>query len=243
MALEAQVSAGGQVSGDSDKGATVTNRSLAIEVTATTVAVLVLTHVLYATRSHAFIGPKISYIVAYILMGTPMLVLWLRKRSIDFFSLSRRDVLRSLVVFGVAALVLFPPFLVGAHFWQRIVGGHAAFSAAGFPRFINIMLVQLVLVALPEEFFFRGYFQSAMNRIFVGRWNFLGARIGWGLLITAAVFAVAHTIVTFQWWHFSIFFPALVFGWLRERTGNIIAPTLFHAASNLLMDWFTRCYT
>ncbi|HPQ81946.1 MAG TPA: CPBP family glutamic-type intramembrane protease, partial [bacterium] len=42
--------------------------------------------------------------------------------------------------------------------------------------------------------------------------------------------------------HFSIFFPALVFGYLRERTGSITAPALFHAASNILMDWIARSY-
>ena len=31
------------------------------------------------------------------------------------------------------------------------------------------------------------------------------------------------------------FFPGLLFGWLRSSTGSILAPTLTHAASNLLV--------
>jgi membrane protease YdiL (CAAX protease family) len=31
-----------------------------------------------------------------------------------------------------------------------------------------------------------------------------------------------------------VFFPALLFGWLRERTGTIVGSTLFHAACNIL---------
>jgi len=230
------------VSAGASHAAIRTRRSLALEAGITTLAVLIITHVLYATRANSFIGPKISYIVAYLLMGAPILVLWLRRRPLDFFSLAPRDLVKSLKWFAIVSLIVLPPFLIAAHGWQLVVGGYESFNPAGFPRFFNIMLVQLVLVALPEEFFFRGYFQSTMDRIFPRRWKFLGVRLGWGFLVTAVVFAIAHTIVTYQWWHFAIFFPALVFGYLRERTGNIIAPTLFHAASNLLMDWFTRSY-
>ncbi len=219
-----------------------TRRGLIVESAVTVVAVLVIIHILYATRGNSFIGPKISYIVAYLLMGAPLLVLWRRRRPLDFFALDAKDLMRAFKEFALVSLVIFPPFLIAAHGWQILVEGYSGFSPVGFPRFANMMLVQLILVALPEEFFFRGYLQSAMNGIFPKKRRFLGAQFGWGLIVTALVFAFAHTIVTYQWWHFAIFFPALVFGWMRERTGNILAPTLFHAASNLVMDWFVRCY-
>jgi membrane protease YdiL (CAAX protease family) len=232
---------GGDVSGEEPRAAPG-RRAIAWEAGATTAAVILVIHLLYITRGDSAIGPKISYIVAYLLMGAPMLVLWLRRRPIDFFSLAPHDLAVDLKAFAMAALVIFPPFFLIAHGWQRIVWGAGPFSPAGFPGFINFALVQLLLVALPEEFFFRGYLQSALNRVFAPRWRVLGAQIGWGFFITAAVFAFAHTAVTYRWWHFSIFFPALVFGWLRERTGSVIAPTLFHATANVLMDWFVRCY-
>ncbi|MFA4874554.1 MAG: JDVT-CTERM system glutamic-type intramembrane protease [bacterium] len=217
-------------------------RSLAVEVAVTTAAMLVAVHLLYLAHGNSFVGPRISYIVAYLLLGIPVLVLWLRRRPLDFFDIGWGSIKRSAIVFAVAAAVIFPPFLIAAHGWQHIVMGKGAFVAAGFPDFANALLFQLLLVALPEEFYFRGYVQSAMNTIFARRWRFLGASVGWGLPVTAAIFAVAHTVVTYQWWHFAIFFPALVFGFLRERTGGIVAPTLFHAASNLLMNWFARSY-
>ena len=34
-------------------------------------------------------------------------------------------------------------------------------------------------------------------------------------------------------WRLGVFFPALIFGWLRERTGTIVPGTIFHALSNL----------
>ena len=33
-----------------------------------------------------------------------------------------------------------------------------------------------------------------------------------------------------------VFFPGVLYGWLRARTGTIAIPTLYHAASNLLME-------
>ena len=31
------------------------------------------------------------------------------------------------------------------------------------------------------------------------------------------------------------FFPALIFGWMRERTGTVLGSALFHAFANLYM--------
>lgn len=220
-----------------------TRRSLAIEIAAVTAGLLAIVHLLYLARGSALIGPRIAYAVAYLLLGVPVLMLWLRRRPLDFFDVGWREFGRASLVAAIASLVIFPPFLLAAHGWQRLVFGFTTVHVAAFPDFGNTLLFQLLLVALPEEFYFRGYVQSAMNQIFPRRWRFLGAPLGWGLPVTAAIFAVAHTMVTYQWWHFSIFFPALIFGWLRERTGGIVAPTLFHAASNLLMNWFVRCYS
>lgn len=217
-------------------------KSLAIELVIVTLSTLVAIHALFIARSVPFVGAHLSYFVAYLLVGVPIAVLWLRRRALDFFWMGPRDLARDLLTFLVVSLVIFPPFLLAAHGWMRLVVGAGEFHFAGFPNFWNLLFVQVLIVALPEEFFFRGYFQSTMDVLFEKRWKIFGVCLGWGWLITAVVFAFAHTVIVYQWWHFSIFFPALVFGFLRERTGNIIAPTLFHAASNLIMNWFVQCY-
>ena len=33
----------------------------------------------------------------------------------------------------------------------------------------------------------------------------------------------------------SVFFPSLLFGWLRERTGTIVTPMVYHAGCNLMV--------
>ncbi|HPM41734.1 MAG TPA: type II CAAX endopeptidase family protein [bacterium] len=217
-------------------------QALAIELAAVTGGVLFLAHALYLARGVAIVGKALPTIVAVLLIYAPVAALWFRGRPVDFLDSGWRRYLRSLIVFLVASAVVFPLFLLAAHGWQRFVLGMGEFHAAGMPQLFTTVAYQLILVALPEEFFFRGYFQSTMNRIFPRPWRFLGANLGWGFVVTAAIFAFAHSVIFYRWWHFSIFFPALVFGYLRERTGSITAPVLFHAASNLLMDWIVRSH-
>jgi len=217
-------------------------RSLIVEITSLTVILLVITRVMYLARGIGPIGSLLPAIVAVLFLYGPIIVLWQKKRKIDFLDRGVRDYVRSAITFLVTAIIVFIPFLLLAHAWQIVVFKYSGFRMTGFPGFWNALAFQVFLVALPEEFYFRGYFQSAMNRITERKWRILGVQLGWGWIITALVFAIAHSIVTYKWWHFSIFFPALLFGYLRERTGSITAPILFHAMSNLLMDWFVRCY-
>lgn len=219
-----------------------TKRSLIAEIAVATAAVLVIAHVLFRLRFVAFIDEYLSVIIAVFLLYVPIAVLWRRKREIDFIDRGWPAFFSSCGVFVLAALIVFPLFFVCAHFWQLWVMGYGAFHTAPFPSLDRVVLYQLFVVALPEEFYFRGYVQSGMNMLFGRRWRILGASLGWGWILTALVFAAAHTIIIYRWWHFAIFFPALVFGYLRERTGSITAPLLFHALSNILMNWFSRSY-
>jgi hypothetical protein len=53
--------------------------------------------------------------------------------------------------------------------------------------------------------------------------------------VTAILFTAGHSLVTLQWWQPFILFPALIFGWMRARSGNILGAALFHAWSNSVM--------
>jgi len=102
-------------------------------------------------------------------------------------------------------------------------------------RFLLLALLQLLVVALPEELFYRGWMQTSWGRARAGAGVVvLGARLGPGVLATQALFAAGHLVVL-QPWRLGTFFPALLFGWLRERSGGIVAPALVHALSNLLI--------
>jgi membrane protease YdiL (CAAX protease family) len=135
--------------------------------------------------------------------------------------------------------LVFPPFWYG----YRLYWGAAAPFALRLPAEpLDALAEQLLAVALPEEAFFRGYLQSALDRAWPPRWRVLGASLGPAWLLSAAVFAVGHFLTIPHPSRLAVFFPALLFGWLRARTGSIGAPTLFHAACNLFSATLARGY-
>ena len=101
-----------------------------------------------------------------------------------------------------------------------------------------MVVSHLVVVALPEEFFYRGYVMGRLNDIFKKRIKLLGARVGPALLIQASLFAVGHFLVDFMPTRLLVFFPALAFGWLVEKRGSIAPAVLYHAACNVFMGFF-----
>jgi len=38
------------------------------------------------------------------------------------------------------------------------------------------------------------------------------------------------------WSRLLVFFPGLLYGWLRARSGTVLVPTVYHALSNLLLQ-------
>jgi membrane protease YdiL (CAAX protease family) len=102
-------------------------------------------------------------------------------------------------------------------------------------RFLVRVLVQLLVVALPEELFYRGWMQTSWARAEPARGvTVLGARLGAGFLRTQLLFAAGHLVVL-QPWRLATFFPGLLFGWVRERTGSVAAPVVVHALANLFI--------
>jgi len=128
------------------------------------------------------------------------------------------------------ALAFFPPFAVG---YATLWGGTRAFAWRVPPEWMDLVAGQIVVVALPEEAFFRGFLQSALDGRTTKRWRCFGAELGPGWLASAAIFAVGHFLTVPQPGRLAVFFPALLFGWLRARTGGIGAGVAFHAACNL----------
>ena len=97
-------------------------------------------------------------------------------------------------------------------------------------------LLQVLVVALPEELFYRGFMQTSWARGAPGRGvRVLGANLGAGFFSTQLLFAAGHLVVL-EPFRLATFFPGLWFGWLRERTGGVAAPVLAHALSNLFLQ-------
>ena len=145
-----------------------------------------------------------------------LLPFWLTRRD-GSLGLSTRGFARSLWLAALMAVVTLPAFVL-------VAGG----PHAPDPRAIWGALV----VALPEELFFRGYLQGAWVRGARRKVRILGAELGWEWIAASAAFAIAHTV-----FHGPVglwtFLPGLAFGWLYARTGTIWAAVLFHAACNV----------
>ena len=107
---------------------------------------------------------------------------------------------------------------------------------------LTYFIIHLGLIALPEEWFFRGYLQGRLDQLWGTPKRFLGVDLGWGLIVSSLAFAALHPILIPGFHRLLVFFPALFFGWLRARTGNIGAAVLVHALSNVLLAVLSRMY-
>jgi uncharacterized protein len=145
------------------------------------------------------------------------------------------------VVFPLFAAAFWTYAVVRPHLPPGLAGVVAPYSrAARFALrlpdgFALLAVVQVLVVALPEELFYRGWMQTSWARGARGHGvTVLGARLGPGFLATQALFALGHLVVL-QPWRVATFFPGLLFGWLRARTGSVAAPVLVHALANLFI--------
>lgn len=199
---------------------------------------------LYEFRHVPWIGEWLSLITAVILVYPAALHVLKKRLPVKFFERNLREIFYSLKIFLITALIIFPPFLLAAHLYQtQVFGLHL--EAYRFFLKGSMVLFQIFMVALPEEFFFRGYLQTRLKTKFSKTFRPFGLealRVPTAVPLTCLIFAASHSFITFQWWHFAIFFPSLVFGWLREKTGGLIAPILFHASCNVLVAILGRVY-
>ncbi len=162
------------------------------------------------------------------------------------------------------------PWLIGYHLYQSMLFGHqprfinllryarraettpwlsdALGGAAADPWLIVgahlavLVAYHLFFVAIPEEFFYRGYVQTRLNELLPRRFLVAGVPFGHGLWIAALFFAFGHSLVEFQWWHFATFFPGLLFGLMRERSGGVITGAFLHAACNVIVHMQDALY-
>lgn len=88
----------------------------------------------------------------------------------------------------------------------------------------------LFTIGFGEEILFRGYIQSRLNRAFGKPFRIWGVRWGWSAVITAVFFGLVHYLhgSGTLWWGVWTTFAGLVFGFLREKTGCIVAPAIAH---------------
>ncbi len=150
----------------------------------------------------------------------------------------RESALALLWALGMAAIFL-PPFWRGFTWWWHV---RTPFHGARLASLSTEFSGQLLVIALPEEAFFRGYLQSALDDAWPPRWRVLGAQLGPSILLTSALFAAGHLCTELDAGRLAVFFPSLVFGWLRARTRGVGAGIVFHALCNLFASYLGQSY-
>ncbi len=136
------------------------------------------------------------------------------------------------------ALWVFPPFVLGFAWWH---GPHHPLRWNPPNDLFQFAMAQVLVVAIPEEAFFRGYLQSALARRWPERISVLGTPVPWrALLLQAAAFGLMHFLTEPNPQRLAVAFPALLFGWMKERRGGIGSSVLFHALSNVVAELLVR---
>jgi uncharacterized protein len=204
-----------------------------------------------------FVRDNLNAFIAIVFFYTPALAARLARSRFDYRDAGLRldPVALNLAVIGGAVALAFPPFFAGFFaFYGAVCGPHGTALAPVFGRicrhwrgwsgghfrlpetFVISALNQLVVVAIPEELFFRGYLMARLEQRWQPTRTLLGAPVGLALVVSSALFALGHIVVIPNPQRLAVFFPALVFGWMRARTGSIAAGACFHALCNIFAD-------
>jgi uncharacterized protein len=218
------------------------------------------------TLSSAVLPPSyIATAVGFIFLGATWLFVWrgddrrveaaglalggvVLPGAIDYGRLVRS--VRQAVLWAVAAATItFVPFFFGWRWFWQVTSWKFGFHLQPLEA-INEVFGQLVIIALPEEAFYRGYLQSRLDEALPGfgtrddglprRLRLFGASIGPALLLTSVVFALGHFATIREPARLAVFFPSLLFGWLRYRTKGIGAGIAFHAMCNIFSEFLGK---
>ena len=229
--------------------------SLAEPLLAFALAITVAAGLFWAGRSLGFVQQIMHGVIACMFLVGPQMAARLSGQAFDdrAAGITLHPIAPGLRVLCLAILITWPTFIFGffvyygalcpsigilrtiapiCSHWRGLAGMHFHLPEG----FLVLALSQILVVAVPEEVFFRGYLMSRFEARFPSRRRFWGAAVGWPLLVTSVLFAIGHFLVDFQPARLAVFFPALAFGWMRSRSGSVAPGAIFHALCNLLSE-------
>lgn len=123
-----------------------------------------------------------------------------------------------------AALMAALPFW-GLLFWLHTPSDPVVYLVNHIGRFV------LVAVASPivEEIFFRGALQEYLAKRIRKKSE---GPVSPANIVTSVIFAALHAIVWTNFWSLLVFFPSLIYGYFKEKTGGLATPIGLHAFYN-----------
>ncbi len=205
-------------------------------------------------RSWSLLFANLAALVAIVFIYVP--VVYSRKRGEDLvdYGFHFAPIRRGVLYFLGGTIVILPLFTAGFIFFYDLVcsaSAPTAITSLAPPGFCKVwrgwgganaplidfdlakfFFTQIIVVALPEELFFRGFVHKLLEQKWKPKRRFLGGGLGVALIVSSALFAVVHMMVLVDPRRLAVFFPGLVFGWMRSATGSIFAGVMFHALCN-----------
>lgn len=145
------------------------------------------------------------------------------------------------LLFALAILLQKKPGLAGVGLMGlsfALLPGLSQSGGLTVGKALATFLTYALFVGFGEEIIYRGYMQSRLNEVFGKPYRFFGVAFGWGAIITALIFGLTH-VGLLRWmlgdasgpiwaWGLWTFFGGLVFSFVREKSGSILAPALLH---------------
>src|SRR5215469_8316016 len=200
-------------------------------------------------RALGLLGPAL--VADAILFAVIALIAWLERLTMTDLGL-RRDALSTGLAWGLGAFgVVFLVLLLGAVIPATNGFLHDSRAAISGGRMFYDMFVSILLgTVIPEEFAFRGVLLGTALQIF-GRWG--------AIVLSSALFGLWHIAATLHTMSdnqtvrhapaaivvlgaiTATFVAGMIFGWLRVRSGSLLAPAIAHFAADglaLMFAWF-----
>jgi len=203
---------------------------------------LVLLKIFYELRKVSVVENILWLIVPLIFFLVPYFALRRRGENFAAYGVSLPEKIKdalsearpALRLALLTALITFPPFAFLFWIWSKFIhfGGIMKMTPLAWA---SIVIFQIFYIALPEELFYRGYILGKLNKVWPPVLSVLKVPVGFGIPITAVLFAFGHFLINFSPPRLGVFFPALIFGWMREKTGGILASSIYHALCNVLV--------
>ncbi|MBU1221410.1 CPBP family intramembrane metalloprotease [Myxococcota bacterium] len=189
-----------------------------------------------------FIGGFLVEIYAVLFLFSPLLYIKLSGGSEEHDS---SPLLKQVLIgFAVSIIVLGLFAILYRFYFESACSGKLpllgrdcrSFHSFAWPEntrtFLNILAFNLIAVALPEEYFYRGFLQPLILKSSSFTDWALKRKMLAAVLIQAVFFAAGHFLVDFNPLRLAVFFPAVIFGFLAFKSGGITAGIIFHALAN-----------
>jgi len=171
--------------------------------------------------STIMLGEAMVFLAAF---GAALLMARIEARPVSIYGLPAREAFGKRfwqgMLIGICEISLIVACMAAFHAFSF---GALSFHGAQILKWGALWLVAAILIALPEEFLFRGYLQQTLAEG-IGFWP--------AAFVLSAIFALVHLSNSGENWFgvANIFFTGLLWAFTLRRTGSLWLAVGWHAA-------------